>query len=155
MTPRQLYGLVGDHFDPGVRLAATGPHIAAWLSGQDVPLPGDPAMDTYARLRCVVIEAGYPAQDQCGPRDVLAALIGMCRTANAAHGGRDQHQAMSVDNAPRAALGCPLLGGPLPSAGELPVTMTLAVFAQPVQMELPALFEQRCVFCHHHQRGSQ
>ena len=92
-SPRQLYDLVGDHFDPDALLLRVVVPMRDWLHGSSLPAP-PPAptprevLRLYGQLRQRVIEAGYPAEAGPFPRDLRAPLIMADGNRVAAQGGR-------------------------------------------------------------------
>ena len=93
LTRRQLYDLVGDHFDPDAVLLRIAAPIRGWLHGGCLPAPA-PAqgpwalLSTCARLRQQVIQGGFSAEAGPFPSDLRNPLFTADATSSAAQGGR-------------------------------------------------------------------
>ena len=94
-SPRRLYDLVGDHFDPDALLLRVVVPMREWLAGGNLPAPAPAiapraALRVYAQVRRAVVAAGYPAEPGPFPRDLRAPLILAESAPTAAQGGRDE-----------------------------------------------------------------
>ena len=93
LTPRQLYDMVGDHFDPDALLVRVLGPLRSWLAGgaiPDAPPPLEPGalLRIYARVRFRVLREGCPAEPGPFPDDLRAQLILAGDSSLAAQGGR-------------------------------------------------------------------
>ena len=80
LSPRGLFDLVGDHFDPDALLLRLR-CVYGWLRGGQLPPPPAAApgphaiLRAYATLRRAVLANGVPAEETPYPRDMRATLL--------------------------------------------------------------------------------
>ena len=93
LTARQLYDLVGDHFDPDALVIRVLSPLRNWLAGgalPEAPPPLSPGelLRVYARVRARVLREGCPTESGPFPDDLRAPLILAGDGSLAAQGGR-------------------------------------------------------------------
>ena len=78
LTERQLFDLVGNHYDPDALLVRTRHLMGAWLLGHAVPtarpVPPHRILQIYQDLRQAVAARGIPVEARPCPNDVYLQL---------------------------------------------------------------------------------